>query len=70
MFEAEIMLKYSKRVLLGDTNPHINDIDDPDACIFLGTINAMGLKQLVNFLTHRGGNTLDAVITESHSKIL
>ena len=40
------------------------------ACTFLETIKAMGLQQHVNFDTHKKGNTLDLVLTESHSGIV
>ena len=69
VFAAVILLKYNNIILLGDINLHINDQDDPDVCMFLDIINVMGLMQHVNSLTQGGRNTLDAIMTESHSEI-
>ena len=55
--------------LIGDINLHINYPDDPNVHTFLDSINVMGLKQHVNFPTHRTGNTLDTVVTDNHCKI-
>ena len=66
---AVILLKHNNIILLGDINLLINDQDDPDVCMFLDIINVMGLMQHVSSLTQRGGNTLDAIMTESHSEI-
>ena len=52
-------------------NIHINNSDtDDDASTFLETIEAMGLQQHVNFDTHRKGNALDLMLTESYGGII
>ena len=57
--------------IAGDFNIHIHNLDTDDgACTFLKTIKAMGLQQHVNFDTHKKGNTLDLVFTESRSRII
>ena len=55
-------------VVLGDFNIHLNDIDDPNASIFLDTMTALGLKQHVKGPTHKSGNFLDLIFTEEMSK--
>ena len=65
-------LAYKKNIFItGDFNIHINKSDtDDDVSTFLETIEAMGLQQNVNLDTHRKGNTLDLVLTESYSGII
>ena len=65
-------LAHEKNIFIsGDFNIHINNSDtDGDASTFLETIKGMGLQQHVNFNTHRKGNTLDLVLTESYSGII
>ena len=65
-------LAHEKNICIaGDFNIHINYSDtDDDASKFLESIEAMGLQQHVNFDTHRKGNTLDLVLTESYSGII
>ena len=47
----------------------MNDPEDDIACTFNDTLEALGLVQHVQFATHKLGNTLDLMITESSSKI-
>ena len=68
VFAAKSIVKYNNISKLGDINLHINDHDNPSACMFLDIIIAMCLKQFVNFPTHRGGNTFDTIIIGNHSK--
>ena len=65
-------LAHEKNIFIaGDFNIHINNsYTDNDASTFLETIKDMGLQQHVNFDTHRKGNTLDLVLTESYSGII
>ena len=59
----------NKLIILGDFNIHVNDEFDENAHNLMGIITALGLKQHVNFPTHKAGNTLDLVITEMGSKL-
>jgi hypothetical protein len=56
--------------LVGDFNIHVNDETDTDARAFLEVLESAGLKQLVDFPTHRLGNTLDLVVTNMESKLV
>ena len=46
----------------------MNNIDDPNAGIFLDTMTALGMKQHVAGPTHRSGNCLDLIVTEEMGK--
>ena len=48
---------------------HVNDPSDPEAASLIDSMEALGLIQHVNFPTHRHGNTLDLVFTESTKHI-
>ena len=52
-------------VLLGDFNIHINKTDDRDAVEFNNLLDQFGLVQHVGDATHRGGHTLDLVLSRS-----
>ena len=53
-------------LILGDFNIHINDQTDEDAGIFTDTMEALELSQHVEHPTHRLGNTLDLIFTETN----
>ena len=63
-FVGNLRLKYRNLVILGDFNIHINNMDSEDIHQFLQTIEAMGLKQKVEYPTHIEGNILDPVFTD------
>ena len=48
---------------------HVNDPSDPDAISLIDSMEALGLFQHVNFPTHRHGNPLDLLFTESTEHI-
>ena len=48
---------------MGDFNIHVGNEDDAEAMTFLDTIEALGLEQWVEELTHRSNNILDLVIS-------
>ena len=51
---------------MGYFNIYINKRgEDEDVTALMNTIEALGFQQHVNFSTHRMGNTLDLVLTES-----
>ena len=56
-------------VITGDFNMHVNDPSDPEAASLIDSMEALGLIQHVNIPTHRYGNTLDLVFTESTEHI-
>ena len=55
--------------IMGDFNLHVNNENDDDSMNFLEMMLALGLKQNVMFDTHKSGNTLDLIFTETESKI-
>ena len=55
-------------MVLGNFNIHLNNIDDPNAGIFLDTMTALSLEQHVEGPTHKSGNCLDLVFIEEMSK--
>ena len=59
-----LRLKYRNLVILGDFNIHINNTDSGDAHQFLHTIEAIGLKQKVEYPTHIKGNILDLIFMD------
>ena len=61
---SNILPKYNNITLAGDSNLHVSDDLDTDASIFIKTIEAMGLQQLVCSPTHKSDNILDLIFTE------
>ena len=57
-------------VLLGDFNIHVNKTDDRDAVEFSNLLDQFGLVQHVSDVTHRGGHTLDLVLSRLHDTIV
>ena len=56
-------------IVLGHFNIHINNENDNEAGIFVDTMIALGFNQHVSFPTHRAGNILDLVFTETCNSI-
>ena len=65
---VDIVTSNINLVVIGDFNIHVNNIDEPNAEIFLDTMTALSLKQHVEGPTHRSGNCLDLIFTEEMSK--
>ena len=65
---VDILTSNINLVVLGDFNIHVNDINYPNANIFLDTMTALGLKQHVEGPTHKSGNCLDLIFTEEMSR--
>ena len=65
---VDIVTSSKNLVVLGDFNIHVNNIDNPNAGMFLDTMTALSLKQHVEGPTHKSGNCLDLVFTEEMSK--
>ena len=51
-------------IILGGFNIHVNDENDLDVIWFIDTMEALGLKQYINKLTHKIGKTLDLILKE------
>ena len=64
-FVTNLLPEWPDNVLMGNFNLHVSKYDDIDSAIFLDTLEAMDLYQNVSFPTHKSGNTLDLVISES-----
>ena len=60
-----LFTNHKNLVLPGDFNVHINKLDNQDTQSDLDTMEALGLVQHIDQQTHRLGNTLDLVYTES-----
>ena len=65
-----IILLPEPLIVTGDSNIHVNDTNDPNACEFLDLLVSMGLNQHVKGSTHEGGHTLDLVITREHDDVI
>ena len=65
---VNILTSNTNLVVLGDFNIHVNDINNPNANIFLDTMMALGLKQHVEGPTHKSENCLDLIFTEEMSR--
>ena len=63
-FLADVLADHRNILILGDFNIYIDSKDDPDAEVFSGMMETLGLDQHTNFSTHKSGNTLDLVFTE------
>ena len=68
-FLATFLVEYNNTIITGYINIHVNNTNDPEAQIFLDTMEALGLDNHVNFATHNRGNTLDLVLTEVLSSL-
>ena len=68
-FLATFLVEYNKTIITGNFNIHVNNTNDPEAQIFLDTMEALGLNNHVNFATHNRGNTLDLVLKEVLSSL-
>ena len=68
-FMGNLRLKYRNLVILGDFNIHINNKDSEDAHQFLQTMEAMGLKQKVQYPTYIKGNILDLIFMDEFKAV-
>ena len=64
----DLSKKYMDLLIMGDFNIHYYCDDDIRGQQFQDSMEAMGLIQHVNFLTHTSGNIIDFVFTEQLSK--
>ena len=68
-FLEEVLVSYGKIVYMGDFNLHVDNMENPDAQVFLDMSTAFGLENHVAFPTHKSGHILDLVIMESVSPL-
>ena len=64
----DIVASNTNLVILGDFNIHVNDVNDPNARIFLDIMTVLGLKQHVRGPSHKSGNCLDIIFMEEMSR--
>ena len=56
--------------MTGDLNIHVNNtIMDDETSAFVDSMEALDLEQQCDFITHKAGNILDLVITETFSAL-
>ena len=65
-FIPDQLVENDNVLILGDFNIHINDQTNEDSGIFTDIMEALGLSQHVEHPTHRIGNTLDLIFTETN----
>ena len=61
-FLGSIFLKFTKLLVCGDFNIHLDNTQAPVTVKFQELISSYGLAQLIKQPTHRHGHTLDAVL--------
>ena len=64
-----LITNYTNLVLLGDSNKHTQDIENPDSLIYNNTMEALGLQQHINTPTHKLGNMLDLIYMENVNRV-
>ena len=64
-----LITNYTNLVLLGDFNIHIQDTESADSTAYNDMMEALGLMQHIEKPTHRLGNTLDLIYTESLDRV-
>jgi exonuclease III len=65
-----IILTPGASVLVGDFNIHVNKSEDPETKALIELLDNAGLKQLIDFPTHRSLNTLDLIITNADADVV
>ena len=64
-----LMTNYTNLVLLGDFNIHTQDTENPNSITYNDMMEALGLQQHIDKPTHKLGNTLDLIYTESLNRV-
>ena len=65
-----LMTNYTNLVLLGDFNIHTLDTENPNSTTCNDMMEALGLQQHIDKPTHKLGNILDLIYTESLNRFL
>ena len=60
---GSIFLKFSKFLICGDVNIHLDNINDRHSMRFADVLSSYGLHQFVTEATHKHGHILDVVIS-------
>ena len=61
----DVLLLSGKLIIFGDFNIHVDNPTCKQARSFIDLIDAAGLAQHVHQSTHKGGHTLDLILTRS-----
>ena len=61
---TNVLPNHSNIIIMGDLNFHWNDFTNPLIHILDGSIQALGLDQVVDPPTHKNGNILDLIMIE------
>ena len=64
-----LITNYTNLVLLGDFNIHTQDTESADSIAYNDMMEVLGLTQHIEEPTHRLGNTLDLIYTESLDRV-
>ena len=64
-FIQYLISNHQNLVILGDFNIHTQDLTNPDLLEYNDTVEALGLRQHIMEPTHKKGNTLELIYTES-----
>ena len=64
-----LITKFTNLVLLGDFNIHTQNTESADSIAYNDMMEALGLTQHIEKPTHRLGNTLDLIYTESLDRV-
>ena len=65
---AEISAQFGPGIMImGDLNMHMEEASDQEVSAFLLDLDIMGLKQHVDFYTHRHGHVLDVIISDCNT---
>ena len=64
-----LITNYTNLVLLGVFNIHTQDTENPDSITYNDMMEALGLQQHIDKPTHKLGNSLDLIYTESLNRV-
>ena len=59
-----------KAIWVGDFNIHVNDITNLDIITFRDFLDSFNLKDMVSFLTHKFGHTIDLLLQDLDANIV
>ena len=68
-FLESLLTEHANNIICGDFNLHIDELNNPDAQVFLDIVNAFSLNNNVTFPTHQSGHTLDLILSKCISGI-
>ena len=59
-----------KAIWVGDFNIHVNDVTNPDTFTVRDFLDTFNLKNMVSFLTHKSGHTINLVLQDLDANIV